>query len=595
MYSLIIALMAILLVVLLVVATLYFGGDAVVSASTKASASAVINQASQIVAAGVLVEGQGEHWPEGAPNFPDYILNMPTPPASAYMPDTVPQVSDWVYYTQTSNAFILENKINKKVCMEINRQQGFIGIPMALTDSAVAQCFGVSEPYSFYRGPTGMMPPQVEDAVSKSITRGTTLLSQAPVQTVTADVTPPGTSTARNYATAGYPVLCPSGNILSTGVCLGGLLDSGTATPTPPAPKTYTISDRPGMVTTDGKSVNGNSSFLTVCSDDLPVGSISTASVLELAGASIHPAGLWVEEGAQCMPIVGIPAHAAGVVPMTLTNVDGTIAKGTLTYVESFNAAPAVAAVSPIIGSDLVKTEVTITGSGFVNGSVGYLARSVLPTTFIDSQTLKVVMPTAATVGIFSSPGSFGATTVRVANPGSATSTNSVSYRFSTVPSLSNVINTNPKAGDAMELYGFGIPPATELTLNGVKVPSTSNDTATRLAFTMPSLPAGKYYPSVKVPGYALVTGSQAILVSGDPSVSPSTVSSAGGTVVTIKGTPLVEGVYVIAAQQRVPTTIIDDMTLSFEVPPSEPGTYEIVIVFPSSPAIKPSTPLTVE
>lgn len=231
MFSLIIAIVAILLVVLIAVATLYYGGSAATSLSAKAAGAALVSQATQIDAAGATAEAQGDAWPAGAPSFTQpFIAAMPVPPKGAYVEGT-PSAADWQYYAADgSHNFVLRNKINKGACLALNQSAGLVGIPAAWDGVTSSQCFGPGVAatsgqlaYTFFYVARGTTAVQNQVALNQSITE--------------ANASNPATP-----ATAGYPRLCPDGSSVNSGVCpnssgsSAGAPDNAAVAVTPPPP-----------------------------------------------------------------------------------------------------------------------------------------------------------------------------------------------------------------------------------------------------------------------------------------------------------------------------------------------------------------------
>jgi hypothetical protein len=133
MFSLIITIISIALVAALAIATLYYGGSAFTEGNTRATASAIVNQAQQIGGAATLYSVQNAMHPadvdalEGA-----YLSSLPTPPAGTTGP--------WALYTTTTavdgidgvRVVQLPTVASADVCEAINVQAG------ATTPAAVA-------------------------------------------------------------------------------------------------------------------------------------------------------------------------------------------------------------------------------------------------------------------------------------------------------------------------------------------------------------------------------------------------------------------------------------------------------------------------
>jgi hypothetical protein len=211
MFSLIITILAIVLVIVLAFATIYYGGSASKSYNSKAAANALITQATQIGAAGVLTTTQGGTWPSSAPSFSDpYLRSMPVPPKTAYAAGT-PSAADWEYFVPGSIPFGVKDKVRKDVCFAINQAKGLIGIPAAWDKTSPFQCFGRGAPtgtgemgYTFLYLPPGTTGAQIDAVSDKSIDDA-------------------NTGSPAVVATNGYPRLCPDDTTISSGVCEGSV------------------------------------------------------------------------------------------------------------------------------------------------------------------------------------------------------------------------------------------------------------------------------------------------------------------------------------------------------------------------------------
>jgi alpha-tubulin suppressor-like RCC1 family protein len=243
MFSMIIVIIAIVLVVVLMLATIYFGGSAFQRDSKKLVAHTIMNQSGQIAAARQLARSEGFELPEGSTvRLPTTLLTaMPVPPKGAYAADApAPMADDWEYYLPASkNHFGLNAKLNADTCMEVNRSQGFVGIPVAWDGTSRAQCFGPSPSgYTFiYELPS--TPEEHIEAVDKSVKDAL-----------------PAAPTAR----PGYPRLCPDGTTIETGLCDGGASPTTPEESTPPTDTkgfwvvTATVEDDDPSLTSEGYS-----------------------------------------------------------------------------------------------------------------------------------------------------------------------------------------------------------------------------------------------------------------------------------------------------------------------------------------------------
>lgn len=601
MYSLIIVLIAIFLVVLLALATLYFGGHAMDEATVRVAATAVINQSSQISAAGALAERDGKGWPVGQLAFTAEYLTMPTPPVTAYLPQTRPKPQDWEYYTPDSHSFGIRNKLSKKVCMEINRQLGQYGIPMSLPLNPARVCYGVAEPYSFFNTAADSKPEPQAALIAQSVAVATQVLSTSPVNTVVADVSPPVAATSVNTSTPGYPVLCASGVILGSGVCAGGTLIPSTDTSTPPPPPptpVYTVSERPGVLLTDGTNAKYGDASFTLCSTNLPAGSMTMDSVLYVGSAQLKPVAVFTPYGAQCAGIPGAPPMPAGIVPIKLVNTDGTVATGTVQYVDSVAPTPTVNSISQTQGSARVSTEAIVSGSGFMPGVQVFAQETPVKTTYIDSNTVKVVLPTLAQIGFGERPNVPVNITISAANPGSIDSDSwqhRTTFFYAPPPVINGFSSQVPMPGETVFVWGNGMSPGSVVMVGDVKVTPALDQYSSSMTFVMPSLPTGAYTLSFQALGYAPVSAPSSLIVPGTPVMDKTTVSATGGETVTITGTPLMSGVFVTVNGKTVSSTLVDNNTLKFVAPGMSAGSYAVMIGFPTSPPQAVATPLKFE
>jgi len=603
MYSLIIVLIAIFLVALLALATLYFGGHTLDDATVRVAATAIINQSSQISAAGALAERDGKGWPVGQLSFTAEYLTMPTPPVSAYVPQVRPAPTDWEYYRADSHSFGIRNKLSKKVCMEINRQLGQYGIPMSLPLNPARVCYGVAEPYSLFNVAADSNELPRNTLIAQSVTEATQVLSASPVNTVVADVSQPVAATPVSTATPGYPVLCPSGVVIASGVCAGGTAapatDTGTSTP-PPPPTTpqYTVAENPGVFYTDGTNAKWGNDSITLCSTNLPPGSMTKQSVLYVGSVQLTPMAAFTPYGAQCLGILGFPPMPAGVVPIKLVNPDGTVANGTVQYVEVLSTPPRLTVISQKMASARASTEVTLIGDDFAPGIQVFITDTPVKTTYVDSHTVKAVFPPLTSLG-FQESNNYTGFTISAANPGSLDSnmdrSNSITFGYAPNPAINGFNSRVAQPGDTIQMWGRGMTAGSTVTVGGVQVTPTVDEYGSSMTFTMPTLPTGSYPLSFQAIGYAPVAAPTEIVVPGTPVMDKTTVSATGGETVTITGTPLVSGVFVTVNGRTVNSTMVDKNTLKFVTPGMRAGSYDVMIGFPTSPAQHVPTPLKFE
>lgn len=230
MFSLVVSIIGILLVVALALAALYYGGTAYTAAGTKASAAALINQATQIEAAATVSDSQTGAWPATLSSIaPVQLATMPVPPQNAYAAGKS-SADHWDYYLPGQTHHIsLANKIRDDVCQAVNRSQGFIGIPVVWDGVSHIQCFGPGVAagsgalaYTFLYTPNGTTADQNLMVLAKGLNDANVAIATAPIQVVAVDGST-ATPTPVSTATPGYPVLCPSGSYINTGSCIDNM------------------------------------------------------------------------------------------------------------------------------------------------------------------------------------------------------------------------------------------------------------------------------------------------------------------------------------------------------------------------------------
>ncbi len=144
------------------------------------------------------------------------------------------------------------------------------------------------------------------------------------------------------------------------------------------------------------------------------------------------------------------PAHAAGTVDVTVTNETGTSSTSSSDQF-SYDATPAVTAVSPVAGPIAGNTSVTITGTGFVVGSSTVAFGADAGTSVSCSSTTSC----SAT----SPSGSAGTVDVTVTTPGGTSSTSSSDqFTYDTTPVVTGIAPVaGPIAGNtSVTITGTG-------------------------------------------------------------------------------------------------------------------------------------------
>lgn len=450
MFSLIITTISIALVAVLAAAAIYYGGSVSARTSARTAAAALINQGSQINAAGALAMSQGSAWPAGAPGFaPPFLAAMPVPPQAAYaLSSDVASASHWSYYIPPTpempiHHFVLKNKISAEVCMAVNKEQGLIGIPAVWDGKTLIQCFGPGVTaqsggplaYTFLYDPVGSNPAQDAAALALSKAEGGSAIAGyprlCPDDTVIPSglcVNPNGTAPASGggvVVAPEYPKTCPDGSVINAGTC--------PVTPVGPvAGYSAKLNIFPSVLGTDGNSLYGDG-MVHYCTGFSMASAPDWSTTVSVDGVFLSIWDAYVAGDQLCVSVNGgHPARPAGTYVVTLrtgggSDHGGSTVGGTITYANSVGPAPVLQSLTPNKGSLDGSTTVTIYGSGFSLKSAVVVSSVKMSTSFIDSNTLQVDMPSGYSFGY---PGGLFLVAVVVQNPDGAIANSALYFEF---------------------------------------------------------------------------------------------------------------------------------------------------------------------
>lgn len=232
---------------------------------------------------------------------------------------------------------------------------------------------------------------------------------------------------------------------------------------------------------------------------------------------------------------VTAPAHAAGVVHITVTSAAGTSltsANDQFTY----QPAPTVSGLTPAKGPTAGGTAVIVTGTDFTN--VSSVTIGGTSTSFSVSSATQMTVTTPARAA--------GVADLRVTTAG-GTSDIVAADRFTYVapPSISSLAPTaGPTAGGtSVVITGTGLSEASAVSFGGVSATSFTQDSATQITAVSPAGTEGVVHVVVTTPGGDSATGTaDEFTYAPTPtvtSVSPAAGPTGGGNSVTIAGTGL--------------------------------------------------------
>ncbi|MDR3502421.1 MAG: IPT/TIG domain-containing protein, partial [Legionella sp.] len=356
-------------------------------------------------------------------------------------------------------------------------------------------------------------------------------------------------------------IISGSGFVPGTTVTLGGVdatsvivLNSTTLTAVTPAYvsgsliKDVTVNNSAGNFTLhSGFTYIGVAPVLSTIS---PIsGSVTGGTTVTITGTGFIP-GMTVSfggvaatdvEAVNATTLTAVtPSHAAGVVDVVVNNgVSSATSVGAYTYIAN---APVLTAISPATGGVNGGITVTLTGTGLTGmTAVTFGGVSATDVVVTNDTTITAVVPAYVSgplvVDVIVSNGSTNATLV-----------GGFTY-LSAAPTISAISpnSSSITGGITATISGSGFVPGTTVTIGGVTASAITIVNSTTLTLTVPAYVSGSLVADVVVnngTGSATLTGGFTYVV-GAPTlsgISPSTGSSAGGTLVTITGTGFTPG-----------------------------------------------------
>ena len=348
-------------------------------------------------------------------------------------------------------------------------------------------------------------------------------------------------------------------------------VQGGTSTPvnftvTTPAPTLVSFTPAQGLV---GTTVTVTGTALT------------GASTVTLNGVSVRD--FTVVNDATLAFLV--PANAtSGLVAVTTPG--GTATSASAFTVLQPNPLPALTGLTPnsvVAGSP--GFSLTVSGTGFVAGSVVQLAGVALATTYQSATQLTAQVPASAVA----TAGSYG---VAVASPAPGGGTSAELALAVTVPAPAIVSFTpgSGAVGTTVTVVGSNLNGATALTLNGTPVGSFTVASPTVLSFVVP-VGASSGLVAVTTPGGTATSASAFTVLLPNPaptisSLSPaSAVAGSGAVTLVVTGTGYVSGSVVQFDGLALPTVFGSATQLTATIPATAlatPGTYAVAVVTPT-------------
>src|SRR5436190_8433850 len=275
------------------------------------------------------------------------------------------------------------------------------------------------------------------------------------------------------------------------------------------------------------------------------------------------------------------PAHAAGVVNVTVTNADSQSATLTNGFIYAAPP-PTVTTVAPASGSTNGGTALTISGSGFLTGAtvtVGGTAATAV--TVVNSSTITATTPAHAA----------GAVGLTVTNPDSQAATLAGSFTFVVPPPTVSGVSPasgSSSGGTAVTITGTGFAAGATVTIGGNAATGVTVVNSTSITATTPAHAAGGVGVTVTNADSQSGTAASAFTyVAPAPtvaSVSPASGPIGGGTAVTITGANFAAGAAVtIGGVPATGVSVVNSTTITAATPAHAAGAVNVTVTNPDS------------
>jgi hypothetical protein len=265
------------------------------------------------------------------------------------------------------------------------------------------------------------------------------------------------------------------------------------------------------------------------------------------------------------------PAHAAGMIQVTVTGPTGTSNPVNFTY--QAPAGPIVTGVVPSAGPTSGGTVVTISGSGFT-GSTSVTFGGTPATTFIVNSATQITATTPAHAA--------GTAPVVVVTP-AGSSNNNVAFFFLNAPVITTLSpDQGPTSGGTVvTISGSGFTGVTSVTFGGTPATSFTLNSDSQITATAPAHAAGTAQVVVTTPS-GTSTGAPYAYIAAPviTALAPDAGPQAGGTSVTISGSNLTFTGAVQFGANAAPFTVVSDTQVNAIAPPGT-GTVQVTVTSP--------------
>jgi hypothetical protein len=282
------------------------------------------------------------------------------------------------------------------------------------------------------------------------------------------------------------------------------------------------------------------------------------------------------------------PPHAAGTVDIVVTTPTGSSAIASADHFTYTAApAPAITGISPSSGSTAGGTVVTVSGSGFTGASaVSFGTVAAAGFSVLTDSTLLAIAPSqvAATVHM---------TVTTPSGTSSTSGADQFTYTAAALPAVTAVTPTSGTMAGAttVAVTGSGFTGATAVSFGGTAAPSFTVVSDTAITVTSPYHASGTVDITVTTPSGTSTTSAadqySYVYVSGPApavtAISPTSGTTAGGTVVNVTGTGFTGATAVkFGSTAAASYTVNSDTSLSATSPSGSAGTVDILVTTPS-------------
>jgi hypothetical protein len=391
----------------------------------------------------------------------------------------------------------------------------------------------------------------------------------------------------------------------ATGVYFGGVaaasftVNSSTSI-TATSPVGYVGTADVRVATYAGMSAtNSNDRFSYTAASTPAVSSLSTSSGTTAGGTSVTITGTSFTGATGVMfgnvaaasftvnsstSITAIsPPEPAGTVDIQVTTTAGTSAPVSADhFTVSAASAPTVSSLGTSSGMTAGGTSVNITGTNFTGATEVDFGTIAAAFTVNSSTSITATAPPQAA-------GTVDVTVTTYAGTSATGSSDHFTYTAASAPTVGAVTASSGSAagGDVVTVTGTNLAGATKVSFGSTDTTSFQVLSASALLVTSPAGAAGTVDVTVTTYAGTSATSSadqftyNAVSTPSITSLSTSSGSTGGGTLVTISGSHFLDATGLTIGNTPVAFTVVSENTIVITAPPMAAGTYDITVSAP--------------